>query len=156
HGLDLLADAGKKALGVLQPRTDPFAPPRYLEATLQMKDVNLEAFIRRLDLQLPVEVAGRLSFEVRAGIPIDTPRDVKAYRLDGTAVLPYLTVAGLRLEDVRPRLVLADGILRLVELRVRVEGFPADGSARLYLADSFRYDGRLSLVAADVTMLRRQ
>jgi len=50
-------------------------------------------------LKLPFDLQGRLSFQMHVGIPIDTPRDLKAYRLRGNATFSRLIVAGLAMAD---------------------------------------------------------
>src|SRR5260370_3087122 len=41
------------------------------------------------------------SFKVQASIPLDTPRDLKTYRVRGSAQLPQAALAGLEMQDVR-------------------------------------------------------
>ena len=125
-------------------------PPRYLEINLGMKDINLEQFVRGLRLELPFEVAGRLSFQIHAAIPYNTPRDYRAYRFKGTAALAWLVVADLRLEEVNARLTYEEGILELAELRGRVpDGEPSggafDGTARLQVVPAGDLTARVSL-----------
>jgi hypothetical protein len=138
-GLHKLVQTGQQVMGYFQERPSaapkPGQPPRTLEANLAMNNVNLEQFIKGLGLKLPFPVTGRLSFKVHAAIPIDTPRDLKTYRVDGSASLPQLTVSGLELADVAARVTFANGVLRLEELRGNVPqgrsaatGTPAAGS----------------------------
>ena len=93
------------------------AETSYLEAKLALDDVDLGELLRRLAVKLPFPVEGKLSFQVEAGIPINTPNDMKAYRLNGTATLPRLNVAGVELTDVRTSLRYEDGVMKLQELK---------------------------------------
>lgn len=139
-----------KAAGAPQ---KPDQPPRYLEANLAMKDVDLEKFVQGLGLQLPFQVAGRLTFDVHAAIPIDTPRDLKTYRLNGNAALAWFSLNELKLANVRARVVFNNGILQLEEFHGEVpEGQPDqaepgsfDGSARVQLAPQGDLSAQLAL-----------
>ncbi len=121
HGLNLLVQTGQKAMSYFRERPSaapqPGQPPRYLEANLAMKNINLEQFIKGLGLKLPFPVTGRLTFQVHAAIPIDTARDLKTYRLNGSTSSPQLTIAGLELANVAARVTFTNGVLRLEELR---------------------------------------
>jgi uncharacterized protein involved in outer membrane biogenesis len=101
----------------LQPAPEPPAkPPQYLDADVKLDDVDLNEMLTRLGVKLPVELAGRLSFQVKLGIPINSARDVKAYRLRGSATLSTVRAAGLTLGRVKADLDYADGLLRLQNL----------------------------------------
>ena len=92
------------------------APSAYLDVQLGLDNVDLGALIQRLKVKLPFAVDGKLSFELKVGIPTDTPRDLKAYRLNGSASLAWLTLEGFRLDKVHARVAYANGTLRLEEL----------------------------------------
>jgi hypothetical protein len=89
----------------------------YLEASFALEDVDLALLAQRLDLRLPFPIGGRLSVDVQLAIPIDTPRDLQAYRFRGRADLPRLDLAGLEMAWVHARVDYANGVLRLDELR---------------------------------------
>jgi len=135
-----IVSAGRK-LQVLLPRPKDAPPPdqaSYLDINLGLEDVDLEPLLRNLGVQLPFAVAGKLSFDLHAGIPTDTPREYQAYRLRGSATLAWLTLEGLRLEQVRARVAYANGVLQLEELTGLVpdlSGAPGqfDGTAQLQL-----------------------
>ena len=82
-----------------------------------MRDVDLEQFVHGLELKLPFRLQGRLTFQVRAAFPLDTPKDPKTYRINGEATLPWIVVETFRAEQVQARVAYADGVLRLEELR---------------------------------------
>jgi uncharacterized protein involved in outer membrane biogenesis len=81
-----------------------------------MKDVDLAELLKRLEVKVPFALAGRLTVELKLSIPVNTPRDIKAYRLNGTASLPRFTVEKLELQDVKARVTLNEGVLKLEEL----------------------------------------
>jgi translocation and assembly module TamB len=97
----------------------PGQAPTYFEADLSLQDVNLGELVRRLDLQLPFPVEGTLSFKLHVAFPVDTPKDLKAYRFDGTSDLPRLNLAGFDMTDVHARVRYAGGLLVLEDLRGR-------------------------------------
>ena len=128
-------------------KVDPKAEPSYLEMNLGLDDVDVEQLVSGLGLKLPFRAAGRLSFEVRAAVPLDTPRDLKTYRFTGTATLPHLTLEGLRLEQVRARVAYRDGVLRLEDLQGRVpDGQPEPAKAADLPAGRFEGTAQLQLI----------
>src|SRR5262249_10687867 len=94
-------------------------------------------------------------------LPVDTPRDLKAYRVKGTADLSRLTLAGVELEKVRARLDYADGVLQLSELRGALPpaggatGGRFDGSARLGVIPEGDLTARLTLDRIPLGQLAR-
>jgi hypothetical protein len=118
------------------------AEPRYLEANLSLRDIDLAQFVKGLGVTLPFPVAGRASFQVRAAFPIDTPRDPKTYRAEGSATATRLVLAGLEFEDVRARIAYRNGVLHLDELHGRVPGSSAGAPG------AFEGRGQLQLIPA--------
>lgn len=94
----------------------PNEAPTYVELDLGLEDVDLAKLLDKLKLRLPYAIAGRLTFQVHASIPINTPGEMKAYRLRGTAKLPRFRIAGLDLTRVEARVRYADGRLDLDDL----------------------------------------
>src|SRR5208337_3073690 len=87
---------------------------------------------------------GRITFQAQVGIPLDTVRDPRTFRVDGTASLRWVRIAELPLEQVRTQFVYRDGVLTLAEMHGQVAGdqpptggppLPGtfEGSARLEL-----------------------
>ncbi|MBV9123282.1 MAG: hypothetical protein JO112_07995, partial [Planctomycetes bacterium] len=103
------------------PATPP-AAPRTLEVNLGMDNLDLAELVKRLNLKLPYPVTGRLTFHVKAVLPLDTPAEPKTYQMDGTAELPQLSIAGLNMEQVKARISYRDGVLQLEELSGQVAG----------------------------------
>ena len=105
RGVDALARAGRTLIERLPKRrtapAKPQASPSYLEAQLGLDNVDVAQLVKGLKIPLPFPVAGRLSFNVQLAFPLDTPRDLKTYRLRGTASSPSLTVAGQELQTLR-------------------------------------------------------
>ncbi len=114
--------------GLIKPAPEAAEPaPEYLDIDLALEDVDLGQLLQRLQFKLPFPVEGKLSFKVHASIPINTPRDMKNYRLTGTANLPRVNVAGVEMADVATRLTLDNGLLELQELKGRAI-LPAGGA----------------------------
>ena len=119
---------GMKIVGDwLRPAAAPEPAPEYLTLDLALEDIDLAQLLQRLKFQLPFTVEGRLTFKVHAEIPINTPEDLKNYRLTGTASLPHLTIAGVEMADIQTRLQLQHGILDLQELKGKA--IPPKGGA---------------------------
>src|SRR4029077_15803591 len=99
---------GMKIIGDwLRPASAPEPAPEYLTLDLSLEDIDLAQLLQRLKFQLSFPVEGRLTFKVHAEIPINTPEDLKNYRLNGNASLPRLSIAGVEMTDVATKLQLA-------------------------------------------------
>jgi translocation and assembly module TamB len=98
----------------------PGDPPNYLEINLKMKQVNLAEFVKGLGVRLPFDVAGKLTFQVKAALPIDQPGELKLYRVNGSAQVTQFELAGVKLDDLETELVYADGVLRMPALKGRI------------------------------------
>ena len=136
----------------LMPAGAPEPAPEYLDIDLALEDVDLAQLLTRLQFKLPFPLTGRLSFKVHASIPVNTPQNMKNYRLTGTANLPRVSVAGVEMTDVAARLRLADGIMELQDLKgafASMKGAFA-GSAALELAAPWKYRGALTLSGVDL------
>jgi hypothetical protein len=141
EGLRTVTDAGTKFLRPApKVQGGPAPAPRYLDINLAMHDVNLEQFARGLKIHLPFRLTGKASFRVRAALPLDTPRDPKTYRAEGTATVAWIDLAGLEMRRIEARVRYADGLLRLEQLQGQV---PTE--ARAAAAGSFRGDARAQL-----------
>jgi hypothetical protein len=145
QALEAVVDAGRKALARLpQPRPPAAKPPaNYLEVNFGLENADLEQLLKGLGVPVPFPVTGRITFQVRAAIPLDTPRDPKTYRFTGTADLPRVRLSGMDLADVHARVVYADGILRLEDFRGRLPALAAAPAA-----GQFRGNARLEVVPA--------
>src|SRR5262249_2287393 len=131
----------------------PGVTPTYLEANLGLEDVDLAELIKRLGFKLPVDLAGRLTFQVNVAVPVNAPREFKAYRLKGSASLSRLRVAGVDLAAVKAELNYDNGLLRLDKLSGQV---PWPGNAR-HKPGRFAGSGRVQVfpqgdLAADLTV----
>jgi translocation and assembly module TamB len=159
-----LVGAGERLLRAVPTRSrllpggpNPDTPgPSFLEANLALDDVDLAKLTEQLKLNLPVPVSGRVSVGVRVAFPINTPGDMRAYRVNGTATSPQLSVAGVELRQLQAKVNYADGVLHLEELRGRVpsarqseEGAAVvgsfEGSARLDVAPPGEANASLTL-----------
>jgi translocation and assembly module TamB len=156
-------DAGTKAVGLL-PKGDitkpapATTPPTYLDITLNLKDVDLARLVKDVGVKVPFDVSGRLSMKVRASLPVDRPRDLKAYKVSGTATLPTFNLSGVDMKDVSARVHYDDGVLRLEDVRGQFVGRPAGsfaGSARLGVVPEGDLTADLTLIDIPLTQLVR-
>ena len=134
---------------------NPGEEPSYLDAELSLKDVDLRQTVERLGLDLPFPVAGRLTLWVKLGVPIDTPSDLKTYRMSGTADLSTFSIAGLDITNVHVGVRLDNGVLRLEELKADLAGAPLTGRAELRLDGDYPFKGKVDLARFDLETLRR-
>jgi hypothetical protein len=124
-----LADAGAAAVAAVprrwewtKPQPAPAPAPRYVDARLSVSDINLEELVRNLQLELPITLAGKLSFDVTLLVPLDSATDLKTYKVHGTASMRGLNVAGLQLDTVESIIRYDQGALHVEDLRGRVAG----------------------------------
>jgi translocation and assembly module TamB len=163
HGLSAVSNAlvrGSAAflhrLRHLDEPPPPGQPPTYFEANLSLNDVDIGELVRRAKIVLPFSVAGKLSFNMTVGFPVDTPRDFGAYRFQGEARLPRLIVAGFEMANVRTRVRYANGELVLEELHAETpfSGW-FDGTARYRLVPPGDLSATLRLDRIPVSEVRR-
>jgi translocation and assembly module TamB len=97
-------------------------PPPAVELSFEFKDVDIAEVIQRAQVQLPIQVAGRVSLSAKARLPLDRMRDFRAYQLTGRASASRLTIEGVDLADLRADLTFQDGVLSLANLSGSVPG----------------------------------
>src|SRR5207244_8605516 len=145
------AERSKKASAPSSPKS-----PTYLDVALRLDDAELNQLLKALGIKLPFPVAGHLSCNVQASIPINSAGDLKAYRLKGAASAKSLTIHGLELRNVDARVHYTNGVL----LFDQIDGqFPAatnvalpapqpgifSGTARIELVPQRELSARLRL-----------
>jgi hypothetical protein len=141
-----IVGAGSQFAGSLPKRIDttpkpPGAPPNYLDINLKLKNVNLADFVKSLGVDLGVPVEGKLSFQVKASIPVDRAGDLKTYKMQGSVQVEELMLAGVRLGVVNGDMHYTSGVLELTSLTGRF-GTAGKGVAA---ASSFRGIGKLQV-----------
>jgi hypothetical protein len=134
--------------------------PTYLEANLSLDKVDLALLIQRLGLDMPAPLTGTLSVNLLLAIPIDAPRDLKAYRLKGTALLAHLAVDKMEFTEVQVAVDYANGLLRLDDLAGHLAGSEENGgsltgTARLQLAPRGEMQADLNLKDIDIDALAK-
>ncbi|HEV3443520.1 MAG TPA: AsmA-like C-terminal region-containing protein [Gemmataceae bacterium] len=116
------------------------APERYVEVRLAMKDVDLGLLVKGLGLKFPFVLAGRVSYEVQASIPLDTPTDFRTYRVTGSTQVNSLRLGDMEFDELRGKVDYANGVLDLRDVNGRLgqadagqtgPGGTFQGSARL-------------------------
>lgn len=112
QGIDTIANG----LGKLKPPSKPGEEPTYLDVDLNLQNVDLAQLVQKLKLNLPYAISGRLTFKVHASIPVNTAGDLKAYRLQGTASLPTLNMAGVETTNLVAKVNYRNGVLDLEDL----------------------------------------
>ena len=147
---------GMKLIGTwLRPADAPEPAPEYLTLDLGLQDIDLAQLLQRLKFQLPFVVEGRLTFKVHAEVPVNTPEDLKNYRMTGTASLPHLNVAGVEMADVQTRMRLDKGVLEMTELKGTVSKAALTGRASMAVEAPWAYSGTLSVQGLDLAAAQR-
>jgi len=115
---------------IVQPKA---ADPTYVQANLKLKDVDLAEFLSKAMIVMPVKVAGKLTLEIAAEIPINDAGKLKAYRVKGSASIPELQIEGLVLKNLTANVELRNGIMRLTKLAADVPDSTATGKGGSFL-----------------------
>jgi uncharacterized protein involved in outer membrane biogenesis len=142
-----IVDVGGRLVGNLPKRiepapTKPDAPPNYLDLNLKLKDVDLGPFVKSLGVKLDFPVEGKLSFQVKASIPVDRTGDLQAYKAKGSAQVKQLALAGVKVEAVDADFEYKGGVLDLTNLTGR---FFAAEKSKDPAAGTFRGTGKLQV-----------
>jgi hypothetical protein len=127
---------------------EPGKAGRFVQVNLKMDKVDLARFVKGLGIKLPFDLAGSLSFQVQASIPIDTSSDLKTYRVKGSAHVDQLHLADIDLEELGGSMEYSEGVLRLQEIQARVTGLDSGGSSSpaRQKAGTLRGTARLNLI----------
>lgn len=136
--------------------TKPDAPPNYLDLNLKLKDVDLGPFVKSLGVKLDFPVEGKLSFQVKASIPVDRAGDLQAYKAKGSAQVTHLALAGVKVEAIGADFEYKAGVLDLTALTGR---FSVAEMGKDPAAGTFRGTGKLQVaplgeLSAEVTLDR--
>ena len=102
-------------------------PPKYLKANIKLRDVDLAKLLAKANVTLPVPISGKVTLEVAAEIPTNSPGTIRSYRAQGKVSVPQLTVQGLTLNNLEADANFRDGILALSKLGGE---FPAAAGAK--------------------------
>jgi len=136
-------------LAVQTPAGDKPAPPAktgkaapLINIQFKMKDLDLAKLLKDTELKVPYSVAGKVSFQVKAGIPLEGAGDVKKYTFHGDAQVRDLDVAGFRVASAETEVDLADGLLRLTKLKGNL---PPDASDPKSVPATFSGSGTVQI-----------
>jgi hypothetical protein len=99
----------------LQPPASPPPAPTF-EVKFDFKDVDLADLVQRMELKIPLALAGRVSLSAKAQLPLNQVSDPRAYRLTGKTNASRLSIEHVDFENVNADLILRDGVLSLTNL----------------------------------------
>jgi translocation and assembly module TamB len=140
--VDLVAHRVPKAL-------KPAAPEEktsYIDVNLKLKDVDLGQFVAKAGLKLPFAVAGKVSFQVKASLPLNRATDMRAYKATGKAEVRDLQLDNAHLAEAEAEVAYANGVLTLTTLQGRFPGTGSfQGSARMQVVPSGDITANLTL-----------
>lgn len=125
------ATAAERSAVAAQP---PTAPQPAIEADsdwssffstdMTVRDIDVQTWLgrlRRFGVEVPFDLAGQVTATLRVGAPRGGVFRFRSYRLAGTLSSDRLIVAGLELLDFQALLDFQNPVLRLNELRFRIE-----------------------------------
>ena len=98
---------------------------RYWTTNWSLSDVSVGRLVDRLagiGIELPVEVQGDVSVDLRVGVPLNGLRDAAAYRLEGRLSAGRLRIEKLQLSDFLADIEYRDGVLKLSKLETAWRG----------------------------------
>jgi hypothetical protein len=111
--------AGPSALAAQRSELAVETPTRYFSTHFSWHDVDVERLRRRLatfGVHVPLDVAGLVTVDIRADIPINHLFTANAYRLHGVLSSARLVVNGVELKELAATLDYDQGVLRLSQL----------------------------------------
>ncbi len=121
---------------------------RYFTTTWSFEDVDMGKLVSRLDwigIEVPIEIAGQVTFNFSVSIPLDALRDAQAYRFNGVFRSNRLQLEQLLLADVHTDIRYANGVLTLSDLTTRWNDFGSlVGQAKMELVPRGNVSAALS------------
>ena len=108
-----------------EPKAGP-KPPEYLKANLNLRNVDLAQLLKKANVTLPVKLTGKVTLQVAAEIPTNSPGTIRAYRATGKVAVPVLQIEGLTLNALEAEATFREGVLTLNKLS---GNFPATPDA---------------------------
>jgi hypothetical protein len=91
-----------------------------LDASVTLRDVDLEALLKQLNVDLPYRLAGKVTVKVTATVPIGRVTDRRSYRFHGTVTAESFQFEAFAIRDVHAELDYGNGVLTLREIRANV------------------------------------
>lgn len=117
----------------------------YLQTSLNLKIDDLALFLNKLEVKLPVKVAGKGNVKVKVWIPVAHPRSIKRYRVEGSIEFASLTIDKITVEKLLAVITLKDGLIKLTSLKGE---FPGSNKAGTFAGDAqFQLDPLGDLIA---------
>jgi hypothetical protein len=143
----------------------PKAEPTFLDANLELKDVDVPELLRRLDVKVPVKFKGTATLRVLLRVPIENPNVPSAYRVSGTLSAPKFQIDDLLLENFTAKLRYADDVVTLEELSGRLASEPSAvgpmppatviGTATIRTTGEYAFAGQLRIDGLDLGAVER-
>ena len=90
--------------------------PTYITANLKLHDVNLPELLKKVNVEVPIKLDGKISLNVKAEIPIAGDTAIKNYRINGSLTSDKFIFEGMTLLNFKAEVVFRDGLLTLTEL----------------------------------------
>ena len=122
-------------------------PPEYLKANLKLRNVDLAQLLKKANVDPGIAVDGKVTLEVAAEIPTNSPGTIRNYRAQGKVSLPTLKIQGLTLNQLVADATFRDGVLTLEDFSAN---FPAAAGVKppgFKGTATFGVDPRTELVA---------
>jgi hypothetical protein len=123
---DLLVTLLAAGLVTIQPAAAAPSEPaaKTIRINLGLTDVSIAELVQKLNVKLPIRLDGKVTFNVQATIPLGDAKNLKAYHATGTVESPWVRVEDLWLQQVKARITLENGVLRLDELSAHKPNSP--------------------------------
>ena len=123
-------------------------PPEYLKTNLKLRNVDLAQLLKKANVNPGVAIEGKVTLEVAAEIPTNSPGTIRNYRAQGKVSLPSLKIEGLTLNQLVADATFREGVLKLEDFSANFPS-PAGGGkpAGFKGTATFGVDPRTALVA---------
>ncbi len=111
------------------PQTSAQSNPTTLDAAITLRDIKVGELLEKLGVNIPYHLAGKVTVQVSASVPVGGVIDRKSYRLRGTITSPNFQFESLEVHDLSADLRYRDGILTLTALQGRIPS--ANGTGKI-------------------------
>ncbi|MBO0698456.1 MAG: hypothetical protein J2P46_08685, partial [Zavarzinella sp.] len=135
---DAKADGGRRpglvstflkfAARLVKPANAPKEEKAYLHLNVAFRDVDVAELLKSAGVDVPVNVAGKVSLQVQLDIPTETPDELKSYRMAGAITSRRVTVDELAIEGLSAKLDLRDGKLAVKDFVGRLPALGENGA----------------------------
>jgi hypothetical protein len=127
--------------------------PRSIMTAFELEDVDLAhalAGIEAVGMHVPIPIAGRLSVNAEATIPLGRLEDARAWTASGQVRSEQIRYQGTTFDGIGAAVVLKDGLLEVSDVTARLEGKRLTARGDIELAAPRAFHARCDVTGWDI------